>query len=97
MMSLLQTRIKRLLKRATSKYNDLLDDAYDNGDTDEKKRKRKIVAKNLNALKRVKKENKHVENVMAVTRNRAKLQGENAMSSQEVLDRMQIIFDNEDE
>jgi len=88
---------RRLVKRATAQYNDMIDNAYEEGDDDEKKRKRKKVSKNLNSLKKAKKESRHLDNVKCVTRNCEKLRGDNKMSSQDVLDRMQIIFNDEEE
>ena len=52
---------------------DMLDDAYKNGDDNEKKRKRKNVCSNVNSLKRAKKQNRHITNVMSVTHNGEKL------------------------
>jgi hypothetical protein len=61
------------------------------------KKRRKIIKRNLKLIRAAERKGEHIDNILAVTDNGKDLEGDNPMSSQDVLDSIAVLFSDEED
>jgi hypothetical protein len=88
---------ERILSRLRDQMTVVAEDRLQNGKSPENKKKRKRLLENLKFIEKSERDGTHLNNIKAVTSGGKTLNGENALCSQDVIDRVEILNDDDSE